>query len=333
MNMQKTPSLVAMLVAAALSLASCSNGGGKPRIGVSLMDADGAFDADLRSSLESAASGKAWLSVLGARRAQSTLERQVGDMMADKAKAVVADPYDGEAMVRLALQAEAAGVPLVLVGQDPPDGLTTRKGVYFVGSNSAEAAERQAQIVAEYWRSSPGADANENGRLDYVLVRGVRGASSDDASARALAEEFSAEPLPAAPVAVLSCDGTRLGARRVFLALSADVAPEAVICDDDEIALGIAQALKESSSAKGGGRPPVIGRDGTAAGIAAVAEGSLLGTVSRDPSRQGRTAFSLAAILASSGDPEKFGWSLTNGRLALIPCKKVTKENCRLFQD
>ncbi len=73
-----------------------------------------------------------------------------------------------------------------------------------------------------------------------------------------------------------------LGSRRV----------EAVLCANDEMALGAIEALKVAGYFKANAQSfvPVIGVDGTQFALDAISDGSLLGTVRGDPVSQGRAA-------------------------------------------
>jgi methyl-galactoside transport system substrate-binding protein len=70
---------------------------------------------------------------------------------------------------------------------------------------------------------------------------------------------------------------------------------EAVFCNNDEMALGAIDAIKDSRIKN---KPVVVGGDGTQAGIKAIRSGYMLGTAYNDAKRQAEMIFDLSYALA-----------------------------------
>jgi methyl-galactoside transport system substrate-binding protein len=333
--------LVAFLVFAISACGTAGGGSGAgPRIGVALSSSGDAFIASARKSLEAAAERKAKLSILDGQRRQAYQDEQVDAFCADQAKAIIVNPVEPSAMGRLAAKADAAGVPVVFISRDAASLLgSSPKNAYFVGVRSEEAIERQVQILAEFWKAHSSADKNRDGIVEYAIIRSGESGKEAPRDAQLRREAFEAAGLRAKEVAEASADSTRADAQAKtasLLGAAASAQIEAFLCGNDETALGAAQALKDAGLLKTEGDAafvPVIGIDGSPAAIKAIEEGSLLGTLSGDPERQGKAAFSIALILAQGLDPNKAGWALDAGRFVFVPYKKVTKENCKLFEN
>jgi len=105
---------------------------------------------------------------------------------------------------------------------------------------------------------------------------------------------------------------------------------EAFICDDDETALGAADALKAAGYFKGKKRMPVVGAgegEISEAIGAAIASGSLLGTAETDSAGQAKAVFDLAYALAKGVASWRSGLKITDAKYVWVPCKKITKDN------
>jgi methyl-galactoside transport system substrate-binding protein len=334
---RKMTALPLLLAAAAVfgGLSGCDLAGGKPRIGVALFSVDDSFVSSARLALEAAAQGKARLSVLDGQNQQTVQNGQIDAMIADKAKAIIVNPVDPSAMAPLVFRAKAGGVPVVFFSRDPSTvSLNMWDRAYFVGVQTEEADALQVQIVADYWRAHPEADKNRDDRVQYVLMRGDSDAQTSRLRAERTQAAFDEAKIEAVMVAQASADWTRIGARQKMadlIQLHGGKWIEAVFCANDEMALGVIEALKVAGFFKDGSFVPVIGVDGTRFAMDAIAEGGLLGTVQSDAKSLGKAAFDLAYALAKGEDPGSSGWLMSEGKFVLVPYRKVTRENYRDF--
>jgi methyl-galactoside transport system substrate-binding protein len=331
-DMRIRAAALALLAACTLCLAGCDASGGKPRIGVALFNVDDELVSTVRRSLESAAAGKAALSVQDGQNKKAVQDAQIEAIIAEKARALIVNPVDPASMGAMVFRAKAAGVPIVFFSRDPSTvSLSMWDKAYFVGVDTVEADALQVQILAEYWRSHPEADKDGDGRVKYVLLGGGSNAKASKERLDRLQSAFDAAGLDAVLVAKTNADWTRVDARQKMNALMQVQGSkwiEAVVCSNDEMALGAIEALKTAGYFKGGsGFVPVVGIDGTRFALEAIGEGSLLGTASADARSQGRAAFDLAYALARGEDPASASWKLTEGKIVLVPYRKVTREN------
>ncbi len=99
---------------------------------------------------------------------------------------------------------------------------------------------------------------------------------------------------------------------------------EAVIANNDEMALGAVEALKANDYNKGNPEMyiPVVGVDANASALEAMDRGEMLGTVLNDADGQGTAAVRLAVMLAKGQDVSK---EVTDGKYIWIPYQKVVR--------
>jgi methyl-galactoside transport system substrate-binding protein len=206
--------------------------------------------------------------------------------------------------------------------------------VYYVGAMPEESGAMQGEILAEYWKANPGADKNKDGVIQYIMFKGERG--HRDAELRS---EYSIRAVEAAGFKTeLLAEYTALwnrlyaeGRMDGFWAQYGDRI-EAVLCNNDDMALGVIDSLRGAGFFSGEKYIPVVGVDATAAALQALAEGALLGTVLNDAQNQGKAVFDIAYALASGANPAGAGWTVTEGKYIWIPYQKITRDNYRNFQ-
>jgi methyl-galactoside transport system substrate-binding protein len=336
--MKRTAFAPYLFFAAALSigLSGCDPSGGKPRIGVAFSSVDDGFVSTARRGLEAKAEGRARISILDGQDKQEIQDAQIDAMIADKAKVIVVAPVDPSAMGGIAQKAMKADVPVVFFVRNPAAApAVSWEKAYFVRARGEEAEQFQVEVLADYWKAHPEADKNGDGKVQYLLLRGESNHQAALASAERRDKAFAQNALPAEKVAEVIANWTRTEAMQKVGDVIRVLGPkriEAVLCANDEMALGAISALKVAGFFKGGDSYlPVVGIDGTRFALDAIADGSLLGTVRNDAEKQGKEAFDLAYALAR-GDYLLFGdWSLAAGNNVLVSYVKVTQANYRDF--
>ena len=104
---------------------------------------------------------------------------------------------------------------------------------------------------------------------------------------------------------------------------------ELIIANNDDMALGAIDALRESHISREDW-PGVVGIDGTDVGLNAVKNGDMLGTVYNDKEGQAREMLNLAFAIATSGTKEDI--PLIDGKYVRTPYHKVTLDNIEDYE-
>lgn len=328
--------LVLFTTAAAVFAGSSSDkGGGLPTVGVAIYRFDDTFMSAVRNAIESGAKGKADLQVVDSQNAQPMQNDQVTQFLAKKVKAMAINPVDRTAAGTIIDQAKAAGIPVVFFNREPEKSdMAKWDKVYYVGAKAEDSGTYQGQIIADYWKAHPEADKNGDGVIQYIMLKGQAG--HQDAELRT---EYSIRAVEAAGIKVekLAEDIANWQVSEATDKMSAYIASfgdriEAVFCNNDDMALGAIQALKNAGYFTGGKYVPVVGVDATAPGLRALEEGTLLGTVLNDAVNQGKATFDLTYALATGQSIASTGWTLTDSKYVWVPYQKVTKDNYKNFQ-
>jgi len=330
--------ILLFLVLALFNAAVFAGGGsdsGFPAIGAAIYKFDDTFMSYMRNTIEQLAKGKANLIMVDSQNAQPVQNDQVDQFITRGTKAIAINPVDRTAAGTIINKARLANVPVVFFNREPfPEDMRRWDKVYYVGAKAEESGTMQGEIVAEWWKANPSADKNNDGILQYIMLKGEPG--HQDAELRT---EYSIKAVRDAGIKVqLLAEDTAMWDRPravekmdAFWARFGDRI-EVVFCNNDDMALGAIESLRKVGFFTGGRYLPVVGVDATAPALQALAEGTLLGTVLNDAKNQGKATFDIAYALATGADPASTGWKITSGKYIWVPYQKVTRQNYRNFQ-
>lgn len=322
--------LSAMLVTAA----GCSSGSGsdKPSIGVAIYKFDDTFMTGVRNAIQDAAKDKATVDIVDSQNSQPTQNDKVDLFISKKMNALAINPVDRTAAGVIIDKAKAADIPVVFLNREPmAEDMNKWDKVYYVGAKAEESGTISGQLLVDYWNANPDADKNGDGVLQYIMLKGEPG--HQDAELRT---KYSIQAIEDAGIKVEKvAEDTAMWDRAkgqekmaAFLAAHGDKI-EAVLANNDDMALGAIEALKAAGYFKDGKKMPVVGVDATAPALQALEDGTLLGTVLNDAKNQGKASLELAAVLAKGETPtkENTGFDITDGKYVWIQYKKITKDN------
>ncbi|MCW1306035.1 MAG: substrate-binding domain-containing protein [Candidatus Parvarchaeota archaeon] len=193
---------------------------------------------------------------LNANNSNSTELNEVEDLIQRKVDAIVLDPTDSEALVPAVIAANKAGIPVIDIDRVVYGG----KVAWFMGCNNVEYGEMEAQSAAELL----------NGKGNIVILTGIPGASATRDRDKGIDEVLSKYPdikVVARQTAQFD-KATAMSVMESILLAHPDI--NAVIAENDEMALGAIQAIKTM----GRSGIIVIGGDGILEGLEAVKDGT-----------------------------------------------------------
>jgi len=308
-----------------------------PSVGVTIYKFDDTFMTGVRNAIEEAAEGVATIEIADSQNNQATQNDQVDLFLSKGVNALAINPVDRTAAGVILDKAMAEDIPVVFFNREPlAEDMAKSDTVYYVGARAEESGTMSGQIIADYFTANPDADKNGDGIIQYVMLKGEPG--HQDAELRT---EYSVKAIEDAGFKVEKiAEDTAMWDRvkgqdkmAAFLAAHGD-AIEAVLANNDDMALGAIEALKAAGYFSEGKFMPVVGVDATAPAMAALKEGTLLGTVLNDADNQGKATLLLAALLGSGEEitEDNFPYTITDGKYIWIPYQKVTIDNAADFE-
>lgn len=321
----------------------------KVTVGACIYKFDDTFMTGVRNVMESKkAELNVDLSIVDSQNKQPTQNEQVDTFITKGVNALAINPVDRTAAGPLVDKAKAENIPIVFMNREPEaDVMKSYDKVWYVGAKAEESGTMSGEIIAEYFEANPSADKNGDHKVQYVMLTGEPGHQDavlrTDYSTRALKDKgWEGEQL-ASDTAMWDKVQATDKMKNFITAHTLDKI-EAVICNNDDMALGAIEALKAEGYNTGDESKfiPVVGVDATAPALEAMGNGSLLGTVLNDAQNQGTATINIAAA-ASRGqkvNKDTIGYEVTDadgnvvedGKYVWVPYVKVTKDNYQNYK-
>lgn len=276
------------------------------RVGVTLYRGDDAFINNIRSKLEEKAKDyekatgiKVVVDVADPKENQNIQNNQVDRFLSLDYDAICVNMVDRSAASYVINKAMDADVPVVFFNREPVEEDMKRwERLYYVGEDAKESAVLQGTILVDaYKKDTLSLDLNGNGSVSYVLLEGE--SNHQDSLIRT---EWAIQTLKDGGIPLEKLTGGIANWDRSQAAAIMDQwikeygeEIEVVICNNDEMALGAAEALERAGET----RPvKIVGIDGTPQGIEGLKNGKLFGTVQCDSTEYADIIFEIAAAEA-----------------------------------
>lgn len=319
---------------------ACSAFAADVLIGSCIYKFDDTFMTGVRNAMNAEA-GKLGcdLEIVDSQNRQPLQNDQVDAYITKGVNAIIVNPVDRTASAPLLAKAKAEGLPIVFINREPdPEVMQSYEKVWYVGARAEESGTQSGELIVDYFKNVEGADRNGDGKLQYIMLRGEQG--HQDAVLRT---QYSLKALADAGIEVVELGADTANWDKVqatdkmkgFISAAGIENIEAVFANNDDMALGAIEALKAegynlSDKTK---YIPVVGVDATAPALAAMKEGTMLGTVLNDADNQGIAAIRAAFVAAEGKEvtQETVGYEVTDGKYIWVPYQKVTIENYESF--
>jgi inositol transport system substrate-binding protein len=279
------------------------------KIGVTLFSFDDLFLSTLRNSIEKTGKDSGVdLQIEDAKNELGVQLNQIQNFIASGVDAIIVDTVDSDATMGMSEAAQEAGIPLVYVGRRPINVDMLPNNQAFVASNEDESGTLQTEEVCRLL----------GGKGNVVVMMGTLG---DNAALQRTADIHRVLETP-------ECNGLKIieeqsadfmrtdGNDLMTNWLTAGLEFDAVIANNDEMAIGAIQALK--SSGRDMDSVVIAGIDATADALSAMQAGDLDVTVFQNAKAQGKGAVDAAVKLAKGEEVDQKVW---------IPFELVTPEN------
>ena len=283
------------------------------KIGVSMSQFDDTWLTYLRESMDQKAKSMPDGVKLQFEDARGDVVKQLSQVesfVSQKVDAIIVNPVDTAATRKITDAAVKAGIPLVYVNRRP-DGLNLPKGVTTVASNDLEAGQMQMQYLAE----------KMNGKGDIVILLGDLANNSTTNRTKGVKDVLAKYPN-----IKIEQEQTGIWSRDKGMTLVNDWLTQgrkfdAVVANNDEMAIGASMALEQAGVKKGS--VLIAGVDGTPDGLRAVTKGDMTVSVFQDAKGQAVGSLDAAVKMAKHEPVEQAVW---------VPYRLITPENVAQFK-
>lgn len=322
-----------LLLAMTLMLVGCAQENHsykeKIKIGISYYDSYDAFVMGLSKRIENKLNTYENVVVKSydAEQSQFTQNRQVKDMIDEGYDVICVNLVDRTAPKKIITIAEDNDVPIIFFNRElVSNDLESWTKLYYVGADASESGRKEGELVFDYIQEHPEVDRNQDGKIQYVMLEGESGHQDTvvrtDVSVQTLSDK--GVQLDKLDFAIANWNRSQAYTKTKQLLTKYNDQIELILSNNDEMALGAIEALKESDIAQENW-PIIVGIDGTLDGLQAVKDGYLIGTVFNDQVSQAQSIADLSYALASNQTLDSL--NLKNGRYIRHPYITVTKDN------
>ncbi len=290
-----------------ISLGACKgNMSDKPIIGVCLYKYDDTYVSTVRQELESLAGNNVELYLNDGKGDQGTQNDQIDLLIQKKVDVLVVNLVDVGAAQTVVNKAKNADIPIIFFNREPSkEVLNSYNKAIFIGTNAKEAGIIQGEIVSKTWKQNDHFDKNNDGILQYVMLKGEP--DNPEAVART---EYSISTIKDNGIDVeeLGLQVCNWDTELANSAMSGWLTKygdriEFVIANNDAMAQGAVSALQSVGYNKGDDNKyiPVIGVDATDSAKDLIKKGYMTATVLQDGKAMAE-AINTIAINISKGN-------------------------------
>jgi ribose transport system substrate-binding protein len=297
-------------ILSAAALALFASAASAENIGITIARSDSAFLTILRDGMQNQAAKLDGITVQveDAQNDPSRQLDQVQNFVSSGVDAIIVIAVDGDSTPALTKMASDAGIPIVYANHPPADVDRLPETAAFVGSNEVDSGTLETKEVCRLLGGKGAAYVLMgplNNHSSLVRTKDIHDViATDECQGMSVIEEQSA-------------NWDRLEAANIMTNwLSTGREFDAVIANNDEMAIGAIQAMKAAGVDMS--KVVVGGIDATPDGLAAMAAGDLDVTVFQNAIAQGAAAMDAAVALSRGQKTERQIW---------VPFELVTPQN------
>ena len=265
--------------------------------------------------------------VMDASQSQLTQNEQVKSLIEKGCDVICVNLVDRTEPTTITDLAENKQVPIIFFNRElVAEDLERWSELYYVGADALQAGVLEGELAANAFKTNAKMDKNGDGICQYVVLEGEAGHQDSIVRTEYSVNTLIENGVEAEKLGYAMANWNRAQAQTKTAALLTQFSGkiELIIANNDDMALGAIDALRDSQILREDW-PGVVGIDGTDAGLLAVENGEMLGTVYNDKEGQAREMLNLAFAIATNGDKDSI--PLIDGKYVRTPYHKVTQEN------
>ncbi|MDO5021834.1 MAG: galactose ABC transporter substrate-binding protein [Eubacteriales bacterium] len=299
-------------------------------IGVMVYNTADTFMMTIVNEIERLSDNNTSLTVLNSANDQNLQAKQMKTLIEKGVDALIINAVDRTSCIYLLKIAKKSDVPVVFINREPlREDMESYNRAYYVGTQPQQQGMLCGEIIADYFLTTPSADKNGDGIIQYVLLKGEEGHQDTYLRSLYCIETLQNKGIKTEQLGSESGDWKKTRGQQIMASFLAEYENniECVISNNDDMALGAIDALKAAGYFTNGRYMPVVGVDATPPALEAMEDGVLLGTVLNDARLQGAAAIEIATLLARKEtiDKEKLIFPMQEDRFIWVPAKKYVK--------
>lgn len=270
--------------------------------------------------------------LMDASQSQLTQNEQVKSLIEKGCDVICVNLVDRTEPTTITDLAESKQVPIIFFNRElVAEDLERWSELYYVGADALQSGVLEGELAANAFKTNAKMDKNGDDICQYVVLEGEAGHQDSIVRTEYSVNTLIENGVEAEKLGYAMANWNRAQAQTKTAALLTQLSGkiELIIANNDDMALGAIDALRDSQIPREDW-PGVVGIDGTDAGLLAVENGEMLGTVYNDKEGQAREMLNLAFAIATNGDKDSI--PLIDGKYVRTPYHKVTQENVENYK-
>ena len=264
----------------------------------------------------------------GVQRAQDDQVNELINAGCDVLCVNLVDRADPSEIIDMAREHE---VPIIFFNREPvAEDLMQWDQIYYVGADAEESGVMQGELAADMIKNNSQTDRNRDGKIQYVVLEGEPGHQDAIIRTETAVKTLTDSGIELEKLSYQIANWNRAQAENRMEQLIGQYLNqiELVLSNNDDMALGAMDAYKKLNYTETA-LPVFFGIDGTDAGLEAVMDSELAGTVYNDKEGQAKAMAELCWALITGDGMEELEFQ--KERCIYLPYAKVTEENADEF--
>lgn len=247
--------------------------------------------------------------------------KQVREAASSGYDIIICNPVDSATVLQL--EVAAGDLPVIFINSQPEEDKLEADKYMYVGSNENDAASFQAEYV---WNK-----LGKPSSMNVAIFSGQPGHPAAVSRTNGVKNYFKKNNVNATYVFNDTAYWDTDKAYEEFLIFLKTKQPfDAVICNNDSMAIGVVKAMKEKGYDTT--KIPVVGVDATDGGCDSIREGGMQFTVYQSAVGQGAAAIEASIALAKSGSAAGVEGVTDDGLYVWVPYVPVDINNVNSFK-
>lgn len=264
----------------------------------------------------------------GVQRTQDDQVKELINAGCDVLCVNLVDRADPSEIIDMAREHE---VPIIFFNREPvAEDLMQWDQIYYVGADAEESGVMQGELAADMIKNNSQTDRNRDGKIQYVVLEGEPGHQDAIIRTETAVKTLTDSGIELEKLSYQIANWNRAQAENRMEQLIGQYPNqiELVLSNNDDMALGAMDAYKKLNYTETA-LPVFFGIDGTDAGLEAVVDSDLAGTVYNDKEGQAKAMAELCWALITGDGMEELEFQ--KERCIYLPYAKVTEENADEF--
>ncbi|MDO4617366.1 MAG: galactose ABC transporter substrate-binding protein [Lachnospiraceae bacterium] len=256
---------------------------------------------------------------------QDTQNEQVSELIEAGCNVLCINLVDRSLPSDIIDMASQEELPIIFFNREPvAEDMELWEKTYYVGADARQSGQMQGELAAETILNKD-ADRNHDGVIQYVVLEGEAGHQDAIVRTESSVETIENEGIVLEKLSYQMANWNRAQAQNRVEQLEAQFTGkiELILANNDDMALGAVDAYEKLNYTENTW-PLIFGVDGTDAGLAALQEGKIDGTVYNDKEGQAAAIARLAVAAVTGEGMDEISFDQYHS--IYIPYFKITEE-------